>query len=152
MVEEQFVTFFVADRVFAVNIFDVKEVVRVEKVIPMPDAPGYVEGVVNLRGIILPVISLRKRLGLGQTDLSRAKLVVVMVEDILVGMLVDQIDRVIRVQRQQIQEASGVTLTGAAQHFVDGIIRLGEEVIYRVNIGRLFTVEMRDFLEKKIVE
>lgn len=150
--EEQFVTFFVADRLFAVNIFDVKEVVRVEKVIPMPDAPAYVEGVVNLRGIILPVISLRKRLGLGDTDLARAKMVVVMVDDILVGMLVDQIDRVIQVEKDQVQEAAGISLSGVAQHFVDGIIRVGEQIVYRVNIQRLFTIEMRDFLEKKIVE
>ncbi|MCX7883195.1 MAG: chemotaxis protein CheW [Brevinematales bacterium] len=150
--EEQFVTFFVADKVFAVNIFDVKEVVRCEKIIPMPDAPPYVEGIVNLRGIILPVISLRKRLGLGQTDLSRAKLVVVTVDEILVGMLVDQIDRVIQVEKEQIQEAAGISLSGVAQHFVDGIIRVGEQLIYRVHIQRLFTLEMKDFLEKKIVE
>ncbi len=150
--EEQFVTFFVGDRLFAVNIFDVKEVVRIEKIIPIPDAPAYVEGVVNLRGIVLPVISLRKRLGLGETDITRAKLVVVIVEDILVGMLVDQIDRVIQVAKDHVQEAAGLSLSGAAQHFVDGIIREGEEIIYHVDIRRLFTVEMRDFLEKKIVE
>ncbi|URA10572.1 chemotaxis protein CheW [Thermospira aquatica] len=150
--EEQFVTFFVGDKLFAVNIFDVREVVRFEKIIPIPDAPAYVEGVANLRGIVLPVIALRKRLGFGETDLSRAKIVVVMVEDILVGMLVDQIDRVIHVSKDHIQDAAGLSLSGAAQHFVDGIIQQGEEIIYRVDIRRLFTVEMRDFLEKKIVE
>lgn len=150
--ESQFVTFFVADKKFGVNIFDVQEVVRVEKIIVMPDAPLYVEGVVNLRGIVLPVISLRKRLGLGQTNLSKTKLLVIAVHDILVGMLVDQIDRVIRVEEKKIQEAAGLSLGGTAQHFVDGIIQEEDGIVYRVNVQRLFTIEMKDFLEKKIVE
>jgi|YNPMSStandDraft_2_1061718.scaffolds.fasta_scaffold00085_12 purine-binding chemotaxis protein CheW len=150
--EKQFVTFFIEDKVFGVNIFDVKEVVRAGKIVPMPDAPAYVEGVVNLRGIVLPVISLRKRLGLGESDTSKAKLVVVQVEDILVGILVDQIDRVIQVDEKQVQQAAGLLLSDVAHHFVESIIHDGERLIYCVNVPRLFTVEMRDFLERKIVE
>jgi purine-binding chemotaxis protein CheW len=110
-VEEQFVVYHLADGEFGVPIASVQEIVRLpDELTRIPKAPDYVEGVINLRGSILPVIDHRKRLGLAQGDKNdKQRIIVFAIKGIKTGFIVDSVSEVIKIPVSAIVEAPRVS-------------------------------------------
>ena len=99
MAEEQLVNFSLGSEEFGVDIMRVQEIIRIPPITRVPKAPDYVEGVINLRGNVIPVISLRTRFGMGrveETDLSR--IIVLQVQTKVFGIRVDAVTEVLRIE------------------------------------------------------
>ena len=141
--ERQLVSFLVGDSEFGIAIQEVQEIVRLNKVTKVPHAPDYVEGVTNLRGDVLPVIDLRKCLGLPSREVNdQTRVVVVDLEGIRAGLIVDAVREVMRVPVRNIAPAPEL-VTGNRREVVEGVARLdqGERMVLIMRPGKLLNRE-----------
>ncbi|RMF56643.1 MAG: purine-binding chemotaxis protein CheW [Calditrichaeota bacterium] len=94
----QLVSFRLGGEEFGVDILAVQEIIRMQEITQVPNSPHYIEGVINLRGKVIPVINLRKRLGLGMKEYDKStRIIVVEMQDKIVGFIVDSVSEVLRV-------------------------------------------------------
>lgn len=131
----QVVVFQMGKESFAVSISDVWEIVRMQPITPVPGAPDFVEGVVNLRGQIIPVISLAKRLGLDLKPVtSSTRIVVAQVGTDTVGMIVDAVQKVTHIPTEDIEVPDGIALEGENLKYVGGIAKVDGGLITLIDL------------------
>jgi len=132
----QFVTCRIGHEEFALDVLSVQEINRMVEVTRVPKAPYFVEGVINLRGRIIPVLDLRRRFGLppaDQTDNSR--IMVVLVRQRMVGLIVDEVIEVLRLQKSSIEPPPSVNTAGA--EFTQGVGRIDNRLLIVLDLNRL---------------
>src|SRR5690349_6059365 len=104
---QQVVVFDLSGEVYALDILHVHEIIRIQPVTPVPGAPIYIEGLINLRGRVVPVVDLRKRFGLATREINdRSRIIVVQVSDDIVGVVVDAVSEVITVAPDVVEPAA----------------------------------------------
>ncbi|MGC8765736.1 MAG: chemotaxis protein CheW [Brevinematia bacterium] len=152
--EKQFVGFKVANNSYCFDIDFVKEVVRVSQITWMPHASGFVKGIINLRGVIIPVISLKKKLELesDEMNLEEYKLIILNINNLLIGLIVDDFMYVFSVEANKIQKVDMSGDVKISKDLIDGVIRLEENVFLILNIKNLLDTEEKRFIDKEIVE
>ena len=129
----QLVTFSLAEELFALDILKVQEIIRVSLVTPVPHMPGFVDGVITLRGKIVPVIDLRTRFGLMRTEHAvDTRIIVINVKQILLGLVVDAVHEVTRLADTQIQ-AAGAMGTGTNE-YVHAVGKLDGRLVTLVDV------------------
>jgi purine-binding chemotaxis protein CheW len=138
----QMVTFELGLELYGVNILDVKEIVRVQPVRPIPNAPIYVEGIFNLRSEIIPVINLHKRFGLKRAVLNGddellSGFVILEIENMKLGIIIDRVSRVVSINSGEIQPPPQM-LTGIGAEYIQGVVRQDESYLILLNIRSLF--------------
>ena len=139
MNEIQLVVFDLASEHYGVDISDVREIMRMQNITKVPGAMSYVEGVINLRGKVLPVLDLRKRLGLKvaeQTEESR--IVVVDIADGEVGVIVDAVTEVLRVPNAAVEPPSSMVAQGNSD-YLRGIAKLTDRLIILLDLNKLLS-------------
>ncbi|MEI8371703.1 MAG: chemotaxis protein CheW [Planctomycetota bacterium] len=125
--ERQLVSFKVADEEFAIDIMQVQEIVRLAKVTKVPHAPSFVEGVVNLRGNVLPVIDMRKRVHIASKDYNDAtRVVVVDLAGKKTGIIVDAVSEVMAVDRRLIEPTPEIARSTYGDNFIEGVGKLNK--------------------------
>lgn len=137
MAEEQLVTFSLGTEEFGVDIMRVQEIIRIPPITRVPKAPNYVEGVINLRGNVIPVVNLRVRFGMlngEETDLSR--IVVLQVNGKVFGVRVDGVTEVLRLESESIEPPPPVAL-GMDSNFIRGVGKIGERLLILLNLDQL---------------
>ncbi len=116
----QLLTFQLGNNVYGVDILQVREIRGIGPIAVLPGAPAYLRGVMNLRGAVVPVIDLRKRLGLPEIEISRfAVIIVVRIEDKSVGLLADAVNEVLTVPPERLEPPPSLTVR-QEQHFIAG--------------------------------
>jgi purine-binding chemotaxis protein CheW len=147
--EEQFVVFRVADEEYGVPIESVQEIVRIpEQLTQVPKAPSFVEGVVNLRGAVLPVIDQRRRFSLPKAEHSdRQRIMVFMVNGVRTGFIVDSVSEVLKIARSQISDAPDV-----ATHEASAVARVANIVNSKRMILMLDVDRLLDKVETKALK
>ena len=144
MAEEQLVTFSLGEEEFGVDIMKVQEIIRIPPITQVPNAPAYVEGVINLRGNIIPVVNLRKRFCMPsgeETDLSR--IVVLQFDGKVFGVRVDGVTEVLRLDSNSIEPPPPVAL-GMDAHYIRGVGKIGERLLILLNLDRLIGGEVQN--------
>jgi len=135
----QCVTFTLEDEVYGINVMQVQEVLREIDVAPVPGAPHYVIGIINLRGNVVSIIDARTRFGL-QTkesdDLTR--IIVIETEQQIIGILVDSVAEVVDVSRSEIDTAPNVG-NAETSKYIDGVISRGENLLILVDLNKLLS-------------
>jgi purine-binding chemotaxis protein CheW len=142
MAEEQLVTFSLGSEEFGVDIMLVQEIIRIPPITRVPKAPGYVEGVINLRGNVIPVVSLRNRFGMPRvedTDLSR--IVVLQVQSKVFGIRVDAVTEVLRIDSVAIEPPPQVAL-GMDSQFIRGVGKIGERLLILLDLSQIMGGEI----------
>ena len=132
----QFVTFTLGAQQYCVDIMSVREIRAANVITPLPSAPEFVRGVINLRGTIVPIIDLRTRFALGRTELNQGIVVVVMIEGRLNGLLVDAVSDILTVRQADIA-AIPETDGEHRNPFFDGLIMQGEAMLIVVALDGL---------------
>jgi len=134
------VTFQLAKEEYGVEIANVQEIIRATDITPVPGAPAHVRGVINLRGKIIPVVDLRRRFALPETDSSDARrIVVVELGPKRIGMLVDSVSQVIRVPAGVVEEMPEEA-TGVDENYIRGIGKLDSRLIIILDLHRSLLV------------
>lgn len=143
-VSEHLVTFLLADEEYGVDVRLVQEIIRVAAITPVPRAPEFIKGVINLRGRIIPVVDLRRKLGLGDVDEAsrRARIVVVRLRDRLIGVLVDGASQVLKVPVSVIEAAPEEVLS-IAHTFIRGVAKLEKRLIILIALQEILVPELR---------
>ncbi|MCL1927568.1 MAG: chemotaxis protein CheW [Treponema sp.] len=151
--QSQLVTFQLGEELYAINIMDVKEIVRVQEIRALPNAPSYVEGIFNLRGEIIPIINLHKRFHLkkaltSEEDELLSGFIIIEIDNMKLGVIIDRISRVVTIEKEQVQPPPQM-LTGIGAEYIQGVIRQEEG-------GYLIILNIRDLFNprelQKIVE
>lgn len=139
--EEQVVVFDLAGESYGVEISHVQEIIRPPAITVVPRSPEYVEGVINLRGRVIPVINLRKRFGLPHAEQDRAaRIVVLELSGHTMGAAVDAVSEVLRIASTAV-EPPGATLTGPETAHLRGIAKLEERLIILLDLDRILDGE-----------
>lgn len=132
----QLVIFSLENEQYGIDTAQVKEIARMEEITPIPRCPQFIEGVLNLRGQILPVVCLRKRLTLStRTDTTATRIVIVDAEEVKVGLIVDAVTEVSDIAEARVTPAPDL----AATSFVTGVCHRGDSLIALLDPVRLFS-------------
>ena len=134
----QLVTFEVGDEQFAIDILAVQEINRMMQITRVPRSAECLEGVINLRGRIIPVVDLRKRFGLPPADRSAdSRIVVVEVGGRVIGFIVDRVNEVLRVDGSIVDPPPAMT-SGSDRDYIRGVAKLETRLVILLDLPRLF--------------
>lgn len=137
---KQFVIFRLENEEYGIDILKVKEIKEMMNITRVPKAAHFVSGVINLRGEVIPVIDLRIRFGFkeGEKD-ENTRIIIVTVDDITVGLIVDSSAEVIEISSNEIEEASD-GVGNAKQNYIYGIGKVGERIIILLDIVKIISI------------
>jgi purine-binding chemotaxis protein CheW len=138
----QLVTFQLGEELYGVNIMDVKEIVRVQTIRAIPNAPVYVEGIFNLRSEIIPIINLHKRFHIrkliaSEEDELLSGFVILDIDGMKLGIIIDRISRVVTIEKEDIQPPPQM-FSGIGSEYVEGVVRQEEGYLIILGIRDLF--------------
>ena len=132
----QLVSFHVGDEEFGLDILRVQEIIRIQPLTRVPNLPDYIDGVINLRGKVIPVIGLRKRLGLDkQTADKRTRIVVVDVHGQILGFVVDSVSEVLRIHTDTVEPTP--RLGKVERDYISGVGKLDSRLLLLLDLERL---------------
>lgn len=142
----QLVSLMLADEEYGVEVLKVREIIRMPTITKMPNTPHYVEGVINLRGKVIPIISMRKRFGLMESEHgSQTRIMVMDVAGALTGFIVDAVSEVIRIHSSEIQPPPSMVASGGiGQEFITGVFNHAERLLIIMDVDRMFSDDERD--------
>jgi len=141
---EHLATFFLSGEEYGVDVRLVQEIIRVSEITQVPRAPGFIKGVINLRGRIIPVIDLKRKLGLGEVRADRqSRIVVVKVKERLVGLLVDGASQVLKVPVATI-EAAPEEVVEIDANYLRGVAKLESRLIILMDLTKVLALELRE--------
>ncbi len=140
-VEAEYLAFMLSEEEYALKIEDVREIIRPRKITAVPRAPGFVMGVISLRGMILPVFDIKKRLGLGEAELSRpSRILVVSDRGSEQGIMVDRVTGVVRLGPDDIGPPPSV-IGGVEAGYLEGVGRLGDRLLILFDTQKVLSMD-----------
>ncbi len=137
----QFVGCRLADEDYAIAIIKIQEIILMKPITRIPQVPAFIEGLINLRGVVIPIINLRTRFGMeprGQDEDSR--IIVLNLHGKIVGCMVDSVTKVMRIATDQVQ-APPLTMMSVAKHYISGLGKLEDRLLIILDIERLFDAD-----------
>jgi purine-binding chemotaxis protein CheW len=152
----QLVTFTLSGEEYAVDILKVQEINRMKDITRVPNAPYYVEGVINLRGKVIPVVSLRKFFGLpNEEDRTKQKIMIMDIQGTTIGLIVDTVSEVLRISSSIVEPPPPMTYSVTTE-FISGIAKLEDRLIILIDMDKLIGKEesqrMVGLTEKQAIE
>mgnify|MGYP001766313806 CR=1 FL=1 len=149
--EQQLVVFAIKNEEFGVDITQVKEIVKLLEVTYVPKAPSFIEGVINLRGSIVAIVDLAKRLGLETSSRDDStRIIVVEIGNNLVGMIVDSVSEVLRLPSEFVEDVPSLVDTEVPEHYIRGVGKLQDRLLVLLDLNRILTPEEFQHVEKHI--
>lgn len=144
----QLVSFELEGEEYGIDVLSVREIIRMPVVTKMPNTPDYVDGIINLRGTVVPIISLRRRFGLDDRMSDRDSRILVMeVGGGLTGFVVDAVAEVIRISAEDVQPPPSMVISSnIGQEFITGVFNHAERLLIIMDIDRMFSAEERERL------
>lgn len=142
----QLVSFMLADEEYGVEVLKVREIIRMPTITKMPNAPQHVEGIINLRGKVIPIISMRRRFGLMENENnSHTRIIIMDVAGTLTGFIVDAVSEVIRIRSSEIQPPPSMVMSGGiGQEFITGVFNHAERLLIIMDVDRMFSEDERE--------
>ncbi len=144
----QLVTFQLGEELYGVDIMDVKEIVKVQDVRPIPNAPYYVEGIINLRSEIIPIINLHKRFHIkklasevaDEFEEDEGGFIILDIEGNKIGIIIDRIKRVVPVEKGDIKPPPQM-LSGIGTEYIHGVVNQNDSYLIILDTRRLFNAK-----------
>ncbi len=141
----QLVTFQLGEELYGIDIMDVKEIVRVQEIRPIPNAPAYVEGLFKLREYIIPIINLHKRFHLKKAQLDEDEellsgFIILDIDGMKIGIIIDKIERVISIEFSQIQPPPQM-LSGIGAEYIQGVVKQNDSYLIIIDTQKLFNAK-----------
>lgn len=135
----QWVTFQLGEETYGVNVMQVQEVLRVTEIAPVPGAPDYVLGIINLRGNVVTVLDTRKRFGMETRDSDdSSRILIIESAEQVVGILVDSVSEVVYLRASEIEPAPNVG-NEESSRFIQGVCNREKELLILVELNKLLT-------------
>ncbi len=142
----QLVTFSLGAEEFAVDILEVKEIIRTLETAKIPRSLDFVEGVINLRNVVIPIIDLRKRFSMPAKEVdSNTRIIVIEIDDLLIGFVVDSVSEVLRIPTSSVEPAPPV-VTGVDSEYIRGVGKLRDKLLILLDVGKLLSCDEIEYL------
>jgi purine-binding chemotaxis protein CheW len=144
----QAVTFALGSEEYGVDIAQVQEINRMVTITHVPRAPQFMEGVINLRGQLIPIIDLRTRFGMERSERTKnTRIVVTEIGNKRIGMVVDSVSEVLRIPVEQIEDAPDL-VAGVDTEYIRGVGKMGDRLIIMLDLGRVISGSEKVQLQK----
>ncbi len=144
--KEQYLTFNVGNEIYGLKLKQAKEIIKPPKITNVPNTEEYILGVINLRGQVIPVINLKNKLGLNENftaEEKSKKIVVINIENMLIGLYVDGVNEVIKLSVDEIEGVSD-NRSGIREEFIQGVSSFGDSLIIVLDINNLLFDEKEE--------
>ncbi len=148
---KQLVSFVLGKEEFGVDILMVQEIIRLATITPIPNAPSFIEGVINLRGKIVPIIDLRKRLKIERTSPENAKhtrILVIEIDGNVTGFVVDSVSEVLKIPTNQIEPPPEIIISSIDSEYIEGVIKLDQKLLVLLDFRKILRVDERNKLRQ----
>jgi len=150
MTENQFVVFILGDEKYGVDILNVSTISEYMDITKVPDAPVYVEGIINLRGDIIPVINLKKRFNIAETSVSDdTRIIIYSIEGVAIGFLVDEASQVLRIDNKDIEPTPAI-LSGKDREYISGVGKHEGKIIILLDFAKILSESERADITKLV--
>lgn len=147
--EQQLVVFGIANELYGVDIAAVREIITMQRITKVPRTPEFVEGIINLRGKVIPVIDLRKRFHLGFAEEDKeTRIVVVEIGGNTIGMVVDSVSEVLRISSDVVEPPSPV-IVGVDAEYIKAVAKVEDKLIILLDMEKV--LNKQEQLELKAV-
>jgi purine-binding chemotaxis protein CheW len=140
----QLVSFKIGNEEFGVDILKVQEINKMVPITKVPNSPVFVEGVINLRGKVIPIVDFRKRLGMEKAEQTKdTRIIVVDVDSRTIGFIVDSVSEVLRIPRS-ITEAPPEIVTGIDSEFITSVGKLDDRLLILIDLNKILSTAEKD--------
>lgn len=147
----QIITFHVGKEEFSVSIHKVQEIIRLTDITSVPNSPPFVEGVINLRGQVIPVIDARKRFGLYEAERTDASRIIVVDSDgKIVGLIVDSVTEVLQLSKNSVEPPPDI-VGSVDSDYIDGVGKYDNRLVILLNLDKVLTFKEKKQLEETVV-
>ncbi|WP_026884058.1 chemotaxis protein CheW [Clostridium akagii] len=147
----QLVVFNLGLEEYAVNISCAQEIIRIPKITNMPNTPIFVEGIINLRGKVIPIFDLKKRFAIGDSQrCADSRLLILEIEGIKLGIIVDDVSEVLKIEGELIQHLVN-EMAGISQNSIEGITIIKERIIIILNVLKLKSEIFKYNLDRELI-
>ncbi len=137
----QLITFSLGAEEFAIDILEVKEIIRTMEASKIPRSLDFVEGVINLRNVVIPIIDLRKRFEMPEKEPdSNTRIIVIEISELLVGFIVDSVSEVFSINSSEVEPTPSV-VSGLESEYINGVAKLNEKLLILLNIEKLLSMD-----------
>ena len=144
----QVVSFNLANEEYAIEIEKIKEIILVEGITRVPQMPDYIEGIINLRGNVIPVLDLRKRFGMTGVGIEEeTRIVVSRMAEKIIGLIVDSVSQVMKIPNDDIEPPPD-TIAGLAGDYLTGVGKVDQRMIMMLDIDKVLSIEELSMLSK----
>ena len=135
----QLVTFSIGEEEFGVDILKVQEIIRTMEITRVPRAQAFVEGVINLRGKVIPIIDLRRRFGLDSKPHDKhTRIIVIEINNMIVGFVVDSVSEVLRIPASTVEPPPPV-VAGLESEYISGVGKLHDRLLILLDLDKLLS-------------
>lgn len=145
----QIVSFCLASEEYGVDIAQVQEIIRMVEITYVPRAPRFMEGVINLRGQLIPIIDLRARFGMARVEATKnTRIIVSEIGNKRVGMVVDSVSEVLTLPIEHVEQAPDL-LTAAGTEYIQGVGKVGDRLVVLLDLTMVVTGQERAHLAER---
>lgn len=139
MEEMQYIIFSLGNEEYGISIMNVEEITEYKESVSVPNTPKFVEGIINLRGEIVPIISLKKRFNIEETEISsEARVIVIGINNKKVGFIVDEASQVLRINEENIEPAPDIVV-GVDKQYITGIGKIEDKMVILLDLEYILT-------------
>lgn len=148
MAENQYVIFKLGDEEYGVDIIKVKEISEFKKSTKVPNVPYFIDGIINLRGEIIPIINLNKRFNIDNKGVdSDTRIIVINLNDKNVGFIVDEASQVLRIEDKDIDPAPEI-IAGVDRQYINGVGKIDDKIVILLDLEKILSDEEKEKLEE----
>jgi len=141
----QLVRFQIGKEEYAIHIDKAQEIIRMQEITPLPKTPDFIKGVINLRGHIIPVIDMHKKLGFSIDNEDDARIIVVKIGEKLIGMIVTSVSEVLLINKENLEEPPEI-ISGLSKEYIEAIGKINETMIVIIKIDKLLSEQEKEKL------
>lgn len=145
---QQLVSFKLGKEEFGVEILKVQEIIRMLEITKVPNTPKFVDGVINLRGRVIPVIDLRVKLNMSKLERGNStRIIVVEINETTTGFIVDEVNEVLRIP-DNVMEAPPSFIAGIERDYIRAVCKLADRLLILLDLERVLSLEEKSLLQE----
>ena len=144
----QLVSFTVGDEAYGVNIAKVQEIIRMPEITHLPQTDDYIKGIINLRGNIIPIIDMRMRFNMSETQYSDiTRVIVLSIQEKLIGIVVDSVSKVLEIAANEVEDAPDI-INGLSKEYINGVGKIDDNMIIILDTDKVLTADEIDIIQQ----
>ena len=152
MGEERDVLFYVANEVYGIDVAAVQGIEKYVNIIPVPNAPSYIEGLINLRGVVIPVFSIRNKFKLPEIAVTEeTRMIIVRSKGVLIGLQVDKVKEIVELSDKDLIEPPGIVQDEETK-YIRKIARIGDKLVLLMELDGILSAEQKKTIEDMVKE